>query len=297
MKNRRRHSRKLNSNKRRSSRRHRRSSLALRMNGLKRNLRRNPVVAGLKSLVKPVGIGAGGFVAARLIGYGAAKVSGITSMLDKADPVTAPNTKIVANLVGIVGTLVLAPKIPYLKDNKEAFVIGMGLALMDRLIAKLAWAPALGETYYAAAGFGEYVNSPMGEYVNSPMGSFGEYVNSPMGDTYYAAAGVGEYDEGIDPSDQGQIDGVMDVMEAAAGVGGEITPEMAQIGKAFGIKQFVNTNNPTDIAQGVTAQLPNQLPVTAGPVSQEDLPRSTPGGRGYAGGVFSANLFSGMAGY
>lgn len=293
MKNRRRrHSRKLNSNKRRSSRRHRRSSLALRMNGL----RRNPVVAGLKNLVKPVGIGAGGFIAARLIGYGASKVSAITGMLDKADPITAPNTKIVANLLGIVGTLVLAPKVPYLKDNKEAFVVGMGLALMDRLIAK--WAPPamLGETYYAAAGFGEYVNSPMGEYVNSPMGSFGEYVNSPMGETYYAAAGVGEFDEGVDPSDQGQIDGVMDVMEAAAGVGGELTPEMSRIGRAFGLKQFVSTETPLDIARGVTANQPNDLPVTAGPVSQDDLPRSTPGGRGYAGGVFAKNLFSGMSG-
>jgi hypothetical protein len=294
----RRHSRKLRSNKRRSSRR--RSSLALRMNGL-RGLRRNQIVAGLKGMIKPVALGTGGFLAARLLGYGVAKVDAVTSMLDKADPITAPNTKIAANVLGIVATIALGGKIPYVKDNREAIVVGMGLALMDRLLAKTGYAPAMGATYYAAAGIGEYVNSPMngfGEYVNSPMNGFGEYVNSPMnglGETYYAAAGTDE----IDPSDQGQIDGVMDVMEAAAGVGGDnavITPAMSRIGRAFGLRQFVSTQTPTDIARGVTAQLPTDLPVTGGPVSPEDLPRSTPDGRGYAGGVFAKNLFSGMAG-
>jgi hypothetical protein len=275
------------------------------MNGLRRGLRRNAVVAGLKAMVKPVALGTGGFLAGRLLGAGAAKVEGITKMLDKDDLVTAPNTRILANLVGIVATIAVGGKIPFVKEagNREAIVVGMGLALMDRLIAK--WSPAgspmLGATYYAAAGFGEYVNSPMngfGEYVNSPMNGFGEYVNSPMnglGETYYAAAGTDE----IDPSDQGQIDGVMDVMEAAAGVGGDnavITPDMARIGKAFGLRQFVDTNTPTDMARGVTAQLPTNLPVTGGPISPEDLPRSTPDGRGYAGGVFAKNLFSGMAG-
>ena len=300
----RRHSRKLRSNsKRRSSRR--RSSLALRMNGL-RSLRRNPIVSGIKGMIKPVALGAGGFLAARLIASGAARVEGITNMLDKADPVQAPNTKILANVVSIVATIALGSKIPYVKDNREAIVVGMGLSLVDRLIAR--WSPAnspvLGETYYAAAGTGEYVNSPIngfGEYVNSPINGFGEYVNSPingLGETYYAAAGIGDGGD-IDPADQGQIDGVMDVMEAAAGVGGDnavITPEMSRIGKAFGLKQFVSTNEPIDVARGVNREMLRDLPVTAGPISQEDLPRSTPDGRGYAGGVFAKNLFSGMAG-
>jgi hypothetical protein len=304
------HRRRLRSNKRRSS-------LALRFNGLRR-LRRNPVVEGLQSMVKPVALGAGGFVAARLLGYGASKVSGLTDMLDKSDPVSAPNTKIVANLAGIVGTIAFGSKIPFVKDNREALVVGMGLALVDRLLAK--WSPAggpmLGATYYAAAGTGEYVNSPIngfGEYVNSPINGFGEYVNSPingLGETYYAAAGVGgqfaamagtgegDYAEGIDPADQGQIDGIMDVMEASAGVGGDavLSPEMSKIGRAFGRKQFEYTGTPLDVMRPVTSEMERDRLVTAGPITEEAIAHSTPGGRGYAGGVFAKNLFSGMSG-
>jgi len=318
MKNRRRrHSRKLRSNsKRRSSRRsHRRSSLALRMNGL-RGLRRNQIVTGIKNMVKPVALGAGGFLAARLLGSGAAKLDYLTKMLDKSDPVMAPNTKIVANIVGIVATIAVGGKIPYVKDNREAIVVGMGLALVDRLIAKAAWAPAMGETFYAAAGFGEYVNSPIngfGEYVNSPINGFGEYVNSPingLGETFYAAAGIGgqraaaagtgegDYPEGIDPADQDQIDGIMDVMEASAGVGEDVvlSPTMSKIGRAFGRKQFEYTGTPLDVMRPVTAEMDRNRPVTAGPITEEAIVGATPGGRGYAGGVFAKNLFSGMAG-
>jgi len=125
----RRHSRKMRMNSRRSSRRH----------GLRRNAAQvagGQVMSGLKSMVKPVGLGAGGFLAARLLGSGAAKISGITNMLDKSDPIGAPNTKIAANALGIVATLLLAPRVPFIRANREALVVGMGLALVDRLIAK-----------------------------------------------------------------------------------------------------------------------------------------------------------------
>jgi hypothetical protein len=311
-------------------------------------LRKNPLFGAdvMTDVVKPVAAGTAGFVTAKLLSNAVAKVDMITKILDKSDPAAADNTKIVANVLGIGATLFAAPKVKIIADNRNALVIGMGLALLDRVIAKMNIA-ALGETYYAAAGIGEYVNSPIngigefgeyvnspikgmgefgeyvnspingigefGEYVNSPingMGEFGEYVNSPingLGETYYAAAGTGEYVnspinglgyiEGVDPADQGQIDSLMDTMEAAAGVGAaELSETASRIGSPFGVKQFETTFTPVDVARPVTHTLPEDLPVTAGPETEESLPRSTPEGRGYAGGVFARNLFSGMVG-
>jgi hypothetical protein len=290
-------------------------------------LRKNPLFGAdvMTDVVKPVAAGTAGFVTAKLLSNAVAKVDMITKILDKSDPAAADNTKIVANVLGIGATLFAAPKVKIIADNRNALVIGMGLALLDRVIAKMNIA-ALGETYYAAAGIGEYVNSPIngiGEYVNSPidgMGEFGEYVNSPingLGETYYAAAGVGEtyyaaagtgeyvnspinglgYIEGVDPADQGQIDSLMDTMEAAAGVGAaELSETASRIGSPFGVKQFETTFTPVDVARPVVRTLPEDLPVTAGPETEESLPRSTPEGRGYAGGVFARNLFSGMVG-
>ena len=294
------------------------------------HLRKNALFGAdvMTDVVKPVAAGTAGFVTAKLLSNAVAKVDMITKILDKSDPAAADNTKIVANVLGIGATLFAAPKVKIIADNRNALVIGMGLALLDRVIAKMNIA-ALGETYYAAAGIGEYVNSPIngigefGEYVNSPIngiGEFGEYVNSPingLGETYYAAAGVGEtyyaaagtgeyvnspinglgYIEGVDPADQGQIDSLMDTMEAAAGVGAaELSETASRIGSPFGVKQFETTFTPVDVARPVTRTLPEDLPVTAGPETEESLPRSTPEGRGYAGGVFARNLFSGMVG-
>ena len=274
-------------------------------------LRRNAAIFGanvMTDVVKPVAAGTAGFVAARLLSNTLGKVGAITSILDKRDPAAADNTKIVANVVGIGATLFAAPKVKIIGDNRNAIVIGMGLALLDRLIAKMNLGFAMGETYYAAAGIGEYVNSPI-----NGLGEFGEYVNSPingLGETYYAAAGVGEmgeyvnspinglgYIEGVDPGDQGQIDSLMDTMEAAAGVGAaELSATASRIGAPFTAKQFETTFTPVDVARPVVRTMAEDLPVTAGPVDPEALPQSTPEGRGYAGGVFARNLFSGMVG-
>jgi hypothetical protein len=304
----------------------------MRRNRRRTSIRKNAALFGadvMTDVVKPVAAGTAGFVAARLLSNTLGKVGAITSILDKSDPAAADNTKIVANVVGIGATLFAAPKVKLIGDNRNALVIGMGLALLDRLIAKMNLGFAMGETYYAAAGIGEYVNSPIngiGEYVNSPingLGEFGEYVNSPingLGETYYAAAGVGEtyyaaagvgemgeyvnspinglgYVEGVDPGDQGQIDSLMDTMEAAAGVGAaELSETASRIGAPFTAKQFETTFTPVDVARPVVRTMAEDLPVTAGPVDPEALPQSTPEGRGYAGGVFARNLFSGMVG-
>jgi len=314
---------------------------SMRRNSRRTSIRKNAALFGadvMTDVVKPVAAGTAGFVAARLLSNTLSKVGAITSILDKSDPAAADNTKIVANVVGIGATLFAAPKVKLIGDNRNALVIGMGLALLDRLIAKMNLSFAMGETYYAAAGVGEYVNSPingLGEYVNSPINGLGEYVNSPingLGETYYAAAGVGEtyyaaagvgetyyaaagvgemgeyvnspinglgYVEGIDPGDQGQIDSLMDTMEAAAGVGAYETGSSAtasRIGAPFGIEQFETTFTPVDVARPVVRTMREDLPVTAGPVDRDALPQSTPEGRGYAGGVFARNLFSGMVG-
>ena len=292
----------------------------MRRNSRRTSIRKNAALFGadvMTDVVKPVAAGTAGFVAARLLSNTLSKVGAITSILDKSDPAAADNTKIVANVVGIGATLFAAPKVKLIGDNRNALVIGMGLALLDRLIAKMNLSFAMGETYYAAAGVGEYVNSPingLGEYVNSPINGLGEtyYAAAGVGETYYAAAGVGEmgeyvnspinglgYVEGIDPGDQGQIDSLMDTMEAAAGVGAYETGSSetaSRIGAPFGIKQFETTFTPVDVARPVVRTMAEDLPVTAGPVDRDALPQSTPEGRGYAGGVFARNLFSGMVG-
>ena len=272
---------------------------SMRRNSRRTSIRKNAALFGadvMTDVVKPVAAGTAGFVAARLLSNTLSKVGAITSILDKSDPAAADNTKIVANVVGIGATLFAAPKVKLIGDNRNALVIGMGLALLDRLIAKMNLSFAMGETYYAAAGVGEYVNSPingLGEtyYAAAGVGEMGEYVNSPIN-------GLG-YVEGIDPGDQGQIDSLMDTMEAAAGVGAYETGSSAtasRIGAPFGIEQFETTFTPVDVARPVVRTMREDLPVTAGPVDRDALPQSTPEGRGYAGGVFARNLFSGMVG-
>lgn len=245
----------------------------MRRNRRRTSIRKNAALFGadvMTDVVKPVAAGTAGFVAARLLSNTLGKVGAITSILDKSDPAAADNTKIVANVVGIGATLFAAPKVKLIGDNRNALVIGMGLALLDRLIAKMNLGFAMGETYYAAAGIGEYVNSPIN--------------------------GLG-YVEGVDPGDQGQIDSLMDTMEAAAGVGAaELSETASRIGAPFTAKQFETTFTPVDVARPVVRTMAEDLPVTAGPVDPEALPQSTPEGRGYAGGVFARNLFSGMVG-
>jgi hypothetical protein len=101
----------------------------------------------------------------------------------------------------------------------------------------------LGSTMYAAAGVGEYVDQPM----------------SGMGDGGDGLAGIGDLGE---PGDQGAVDAATNRMEA------------------------ISTITPTDLAlkAGVLPQ-----------VKRVTTPFAA-GDKGYAGGVFARHLFSGMVG-
>jgi hypothetical protein len=248
----------------------------------------------MRDVVTPVIGGTVGFVAARLLSNGLANVAQLRDMLDSgADAAGAANTKIAANLLGIAATLGLSTQVAIIRQNRGALVTGMGLALTDRLIQRFS----AGSSY---AGY-------LGEYVDQPMSGFGEYVDQPMSGlgTLYAAAGLGAptlyaaagYAEGVDPANQAGVDGLMDVMEAAAGVqeaaaglgttmgSGEADAKLAAM---YARRQppWTSIQDPVTPALAVTGEMPFDKEITASLV--------TPEGKGFAGGVFARHLFAGM---
>lgn len=273
----------------------------------RRRMRRN-IFGGadvMRDVVTPVLGGTAGFVGARVLSNALANIEGLRNILDKDKPAAeATNTKIAANLVGILATLGLATRVDIIKRNQGALITGMGLALTDRLLSKIT-----GDAAQYLGGFGEYVSQPLGEYVSQPLGAYvqdpgmgttlyaaaglSEYVDQPLGNTLYAAAGLG-YAEGVDPADQGGVDGLMDVMEAAAGMGtmyataglGAEADASLQSYYARHQPPFASIQTPTDMARPVTRTMPYAKPVPDSLV--------TPEGRGYAGGLFARNLFAGM---
>ena len=299
---------KMTSNKRRGTRRNRRSSMRrnqkyVLMNRHRRGMHRN-VLGGadlMKDVLTPVIGGTVGFVAARVLSNSLAGVEQVRNVFDRGqDAAGASNTKIVGSLVGIAATLGLSTKVNIIRQNRGALVTGMGLALTDRLIQRFSTGTP------AAAYLGEY-----GEYVEQPMSGLGiayaaagvgEYVDQPLsGPVEYATAGVGEYVEGPDPANQDDVDSLMNVMEAAAGFGvAEAAAGMgatmgsgeadAQLAAMYARRQppFVSTTMPVDGALLVTKTLPLDKPV------RESL--VTPEGKGYAGGLFARHLFAGMMG-
>ncbi len=281
------------SSRRSSMRRNQKYVVMNRRRRVRRNTGFAAVLGGadlMRDVVTPVIGGTVGFVAARLLSNGLANVSQLRDMLDRGavDAAGASNTKIAANLLGIAATLGLSTKVGIIRQNRGALVTGMGLALTDRLIQRFS----------AGTTYGGY----LGEYVDQPMGSFGEYVDQPMSGlgTMYAAAGVGEYVEGVDPANMAGVDGLMDVMEAAAGTG-SVMEAAAGFGDTMGSGEadaslaamyakrqppFVSTEMPVGGALAITAQMPLDREI------HESL--VTPEGKGFAGGVFARHLFAGM---
>jgi hypothetical protein len=290
------------------------------VNRRRRRVRRNQGIFGadlMKDVLTPVIGGTAGFVAARVLSNGIANVEAVRNILDKDKPAAeAENTKIAANVLGILATLGLATKVPMVKQNQGALITGMGLALTDRLLGKITGDSAA----YLSGGFGEYVSQPLGEYVSQPLGEYvsqplggmggvGAYAKLPawsgydyatagMGQTLYAAAGLG-----ADPGNQALVDAALDQAEAqgntvmaaaagmgetlyaAAGLGAEADSSLQQMYSRRQIP-FASDYTPTDLARPVSQNMPFARPV----------PDSlyTPEGRGYAGGLFARNLFAGM---
>lgn len=292
----------------------------------RRGMRRNAEAAGreiMKDVVTPVFGGTVGFVASRVVSNALANVPSVRGILDKdaVDGTTATKTKVAAGALVILATLGLGRKVKIVHDHQGAIVTGMGLSLIDRLLAMVT-----GPSAAYLSGFGEYVDSPLGEYVDQPLGAYvadpamGEYVDQPLGGmgTMYATAGLGTlyaaagYAEGVDPANQRTIDGLMDVMEAAAGAPqaaagmgtlyaaaglgqgapaavtpgtGESDARLARFW-AKGAVPFVSTQTPTDVALDVTQTMPFDRKVPDSLV--------TPEGKGYAAGLFARHLFAGM---
>lgn len=283
---------------RRRSRRSRRITGNRRRRGLHRNIFGTDV---MKDVLVPVAGGTVGFVAARLLSNGLSQVAAVRNVLDASDP-TGANTKLAANALGILATLGLGMKVPMIKRHQGALVTGMGLALADRLLGRV--------TGPAASYLGEYFEQPMGEYFEQPLGAYvldpsagvGEYFEQPvsgLGDIRYATAGLGDVryaTAGVagamdDPANQDSLDALMDVAEAAAGVGidqaaagygglGQATiPPVRDIG-------FRSTVTPTDVAANITKEIPYTRPVETSLV--------TPEGKGFAAGIFGRHLFGAM---
>ena len=298
-----------------------------------RRMRKNPLMVYgrdlLSEVVMPAGVATGGFLIANALSNAVASNEGMRNLLDRGrDADQALATKSVANGVGILATLGVAAYgaksgNKLITDNATPLLTGMGLSLIARLLRGTGLSPYLGEyveqpmsglgqTYYAAAGVGAYVNDP----------------SAGIGDaTYYATAGLGQYAEGIDPADQASVDGLMDVMEAAAGspileaaagvgeyieqpmngVGEYVEQPMSGMGDAtyyatagLGAEAdatlqkwyqkhqppFASIQTPTDMAAAVTKEIPYDRPIPTSLV--------TPEGKGYAGGLFARSLFAGM---
>lgn len=274
----------------------------------RRRLRRNMTIFGIdpvEQVLKPGAFAVTGLMAANAASNAAAAMlPSVTGMLDagRADPIVTKSL-VGAGAAGL--TLAFGGKLPsILRDNLGAIVAGMGCAVAVRLLRGTQAAPYLGRW---GAGFGEYVDQPLGAYVQDP--SLGEYVDQPLGEyvdqplgglgapTLYAAAGLG---------DMGTVDGLMDVAEAAAGVGPfEAAAGMGTFYAAAGLGDgapvptftppvgpngnqqppFVSIQDPIDMAKPVTATMPRDLPIPTSMVTRE--------GREGAGGIFGRSIFGG----
>jgi hypothetical protein len=238
----------------------------------------------MQDVLKPVAGGTAGFVAARVLSNGLANIEPVRNVLDKGmTAADAGNTKIAANVLGIVATLGLATRVKVIRDNQGALITGMGLALTDRLLGKLG-----GDAGAYLSGMGEYVSQPLGEYVSQPLGAYramdvmeaaagmGQYeAAAGMGETLYAAAGMGTM----------YATAGLGTLYAAAGLGGEAD---SRLKKMYAREQppFASIQTPTDLALPVDRSMPYAKPVPDSMV--------TPEGRGWAGGLFSRHLFGGM---
>lgn len=273
----------------------------------RRGLRRNVTIFGVDPISQvaiPGVYAVSGLMATNAVSNFAANMPAIRNILDSGRSADdAFWTKTLAGAAAAAGMVAFGGKMPsMIRQNLTPLIAGMGCAVAVRVFrGNTSFAPLAPYLGTWGAGFGEYVNQPLGAYVTDPsMGEYvnqplGEYVNQPLGSTMYAAAGMGD-----------SVDGLMDVMEASAGVGAYeaaagtmyaaagmgadevamLTPPRDQDG--YQQPPFVSTETPIDIARDVTAVMRRDQPVRPSLVTHE--------AREGAGGLFSRSIFGPMLG-
>jgi hypothetical protein len=333
---------------------------SMRKNMSKRSMRKNPLGGQMMLLAKPVLGASAGFVASRLVNavaLMAASKATPGSYLTK--PVAQGLIRLGTTGAGVAATFMYGDKIPGLGDleTRNAFLIGMALNAVETSVRaffgsefdslKAGANPftrdlALGDGYgYDMSHAGAPYSPMMGEYVSQSLNGFGEYVsqslNGDMGSYVAQAAagmgeyvsqslnGIGEYSEGVDPSDQEGVDGMIDAAEGYAGLGTSVMAATAGLGTSVmaataGLYGFGDDaqgegrgivtrrgiyNYFTDPQMAGGGQLPSvsiedaPMPVTnmgtalpgAVPIGENV---ATPEGRGYAGGIFGRHVFGTM---
>jgi hypothetical protein len=335
---------------------------ALKKNGLysvrknmskKRRMHKNPLGSDLMALGRPVLGATAGFAASRAVNalalYGLSKTK-----MDLSGVGAQIGIRAAATAVGVVGTLALGDKVGLIRDNRTSIVTGMVLNVLESAVRNVATLRltadtnpylrnlALGASYYDVSHAGAPYSPMMGEYVsqslNGDMGSYiaqaaagmGEYVSQSLngGDglgEYVSQSlnGFGEYAEGVDPSDQEGVDGMINNAEAVAGLSGT---EVMAATAGLGMTEVMAATAGLGATQGMNRGIVTRRgvynfftqPVAAGrgnipTVSIEDAPMpvvgmgpahpgavpigdqvSTPEGRGYAGGIFGRHIFGTM---
>lgn len=213
-----------------------------------------------KALWRDVGmpvLGGGlGFLGARALGSAAQNLAPLQ------EAVGDPWARAIGNSAGILATLVASARVRLIRQNRGPLIVGMGIALLDNLIAALGgeggplsflsgrdiYSHGILGSYVDVANAGSPYNGMMGEYVEySPVSGMGAYVTTGqdrmMGEyVEQGVSGMGaHYAEGIDPSDAATIEGMIDaaeyqaaagLYEAAAGVG-QVYEAAAGVGQVY----------------------------------------------------------------
>jgi hypothetical protein len=227
----------------------------------------------MRQVVVPVAGGTAGFVAARVVGH---------LLANQSWPIVAGNpnaSKVVAAVVGIPLAAWGASKVEMLRDNLGAVILGMGMAPVEgylRGVPFMGGSPmiAMPSTPLTLPAPDATAQSPnavstagLSDYYTSGMMGLGTGMDiSHFGAPYQGMLGIG---------DPGDAD--------AAITNAEDSDSSATSGGPWGSIPSISIVTPTDAIKRMHME-PYAAPMT------ERF--ESPGGRGYAGGLFSRMLFN-----
>lgn len=251
--------------------RHSRRRHSLRKNRGHRRVRRNP--DWMREVVVPVAGGAAGFIAARVGG---------NLLANQSLPVVAGNpnaAKVVAAVIGIPLAAWGASKVDMLRENLGAVVLGMGMAPVE---GYLRGVPFMGGSPMIAMPATTPMTAPAPvDTAQSPNAATGP----TAGLSDYYTSGMLGLGTGMDVSHFGApYQGMLGIGDADAVITrAEHADTSATRGGPWGSVPAVSIVTPTD-AIARAHEEPFAAPMTE--------TWSSPGGRGYAGGIFARQLFS-----